>query len=51
MAERQSLQELIAQSLQELTHVKPIEKITVNDIISNCGISRGAFYHISAKAT
>lgn len=36
---------LIAESLIDLSYTRSIEKITVNDIIQNCGIGRQTFYY------
>lgn len=35
----------IATSLKQLSLKKPLDKITINDITSDCGISRMAFYY------
>lgn len=42
---RQTTEELIAASFMELAETKPIDKITVREIASNCGISTVTFYN------
>lgn len=37
--------EALAESLMEIAKHKPIEKITVNDIVEKCGTSRRTFYN------
>lgn len=37
--------QLLATSLKQLSLKKPLDKITINDITSDCGISRMAFYY------
>ena len=37
--------QLLATSLKNLSLKKPLDKITINDITSDCGISRMAFYY------
>lgn len=37
--------ELIVQALKELLLVKPLSKITVNDIVTRCGIAKQTFYN------
>ena len=41
----QSTKQLLATSLKQLSLKKPLDKITINDITSDCGISRMAFYY------
>lgn len=36
---------LLAQSLQELLAVMPLEKISVNDIVEHAGVGRNTFYY------
>ena len=35
----------LASSLKEILKTKPISKVTVSDICSNCGIRRQSFYY------
>ena len=35
----------LEESLKKLLLVKPLDKITINDLTSDCGISRMAFYY------
>ena len=37
--------ELLFLSFYELCHSMPIEKITIDDIVKNCGMKRGIFYY------
>jgi AcrR family transcriptional regulator len=37
--------QMLMQSLVELLNTKPIEKISVNDIVKKCGMSRQTFYN------
>lgn len=37
--------ELLFLSFYELCQKKPIEKITIDDIVKNCGMKRGIFYY------
>ncbi len=41
---RKTTKELLAESFWELAEKKPIDKITVSDIIGNCGYSTATFY-------
>lgn len=45
MVKKVSTKELIAQSLMELGEMRPIDKITVQDIADNCGVSKRTFYY------
>ena len=45
MIERQTTKDVIIASLRELTATKPIDDVSVSDIIENCGISRRTFYN------
>ena len=35
----------LEESLKKLLLVKPLDKITINDLTNDCGISRMAFYY------
>lgn len=39
------MKRLIASKFAEMTQFKPIDKITVKDLVEQCGISRQAFYY------
>lgn len=41
---RKTAKELLAESFRELAESKSIDKITVSDIVSNCGYSTATFY-------
>lgn len=41
---RKTAKEILADSFRELAQVKSIDKITVKDIIGNCGYSQATFY-------
>lgn len=41
---RKTAKEILAGSFKELAQEKPIDKITVKDIIENCGYSQATFY-------
>lgn len=41
---RKTTKEILAESLQELAAVKNIEKITIREIVENCGYSPATFY-------
>lgn len=41
---RKTAKEILAESFQELAVSKPIDKITVKDIVGNCGYSTATFY-------
>ena len=50
MIERKTTKQLLAQSFIELSQKHVVERITVDDITKNCGLSRQAFYyHFEAK--
>lgn len=44
MIARKSTKEILAESFRELAQEKPIDKITVKDIVQNCGYSQATFY-------
>ena len=41
---RKTAREILSDSFRELAHEKPVDKITVKDIIANCGYSQATFY-------
>ena len=41
---RKTTEEILAESFQEVAAQKNANKITINDIVSNCGISSATFY-------
>ena len=41
---RKTARELLAESFRELAESKPIDKITVQEIVDNCGYSSATFY-------
>lgn len=41
---RKTAKEILADSFRELAQKKPINKITVKDIVENCGYSQATFY-------
>ncbi len=41
---RKTAKEILAESFRELAQSMPIDKITVRDIVSNCGYSQATFY-------
>ena len=41
---RKTAKEMLAESFRELAEKKPVDKITVQDIIDNCGYSKTTFY-------
>ena len=41
---RKTAKEILAASFQELAEVKSIDKITIRDIVDNCGYSSATFY-------
>ena len=45
MIQRRSTKQILAESYIELSYYRPIEKITVGDIIENCGMARQTFYY------
>lgn len=44
MVSRKTTKELLGESLHELSENKPIDKITVKEIVENCGMSSATFY-------
>ena len=38
------INQLMMQALWELLETKPLDKITVKDIVTACGINRNTFY-------
>ncbi len=42
--QRKTAKEILADSLRELASVKSIDKITIRDIVDNCGYSAATFY-------
>ena len=45
MIVRQTAKELLAASIMELDRTKTVEKITVKEIVQNCGLTSTTFYH------
>ena len=43
---RKTAREILAESFRELAHSKPVDKITVPNIIENCGYSKTTFYRL-----
>lgn len=43
---RKTAQEILAESFRELAEKKPVDKITVPDIVENCGYSKTTFYRL-----
>ena len=43
---RKTTKEILAESFRELARSKPVDKITVPDIIKNCGYSKTTFYRL-----
>ncbi|MBQ8089499.1 MAG: TetR family transcriptional regulator [Pyramidobacter sp.] len=41
---RQTAKEILAESFRELAEKRPIDRITVKDIVDNCGYSSATFY-------
>lgn len=41
---RKTSKEILAESFRELADIKPIDKITIKDIVDNCGYSPATFY-------
>ncbi len=41
---RKTAKEILAESIREVAETKPIDKITIQDIVSNCGYSPATFY-------
>ena len=44
MVKRQSAKELLAASFRDLAQSRPVDKITIQDIVTNCGYSPATFY-------
>lgn len=44
MISRKTTRELLGESLHELAENKPVDKITVREIVENCGMSSATFY-------
>lgn len=45
MQHRTTTKEWIARSFIELSHKKSIDKITIKDIVTNCGLTKATFYN------
>jgi AcrR family transcriptional regulator len=45
MMKKKPVKALMGESLEELLKIKPFEKITVNEIVENCGVGRRSFYN------
>ncbi|MDO4633057.1 MAG: TetR/AcrR family transcriptional regulator C-terminal domain-containing protein [Eubacteriales bacterium] len=45
MIYRKTTKETLAESLRELSESKSIDKITIREIVENCGMSAGTFYN------
>ncbi len=45
MIYRKSTKELLAESVLELSKGKPVDKITIREIVENCGMTSGTFYN------
>ena len=43
---RKTAKEILAKSFRELAEKKPVDKITVPDIVQNCGYSKTTFYRL-----
>lgn len=41
---RRTSKEILAESFRELADTRPIDKITIKDIVDNCGYSPATFY-------
>lgn len=41
----ENLKEKIAETFMEMTRIKSFDKITIKDLVQECGISRQAFYY------
>ena len=41
---RKTTKEILGESVHELAAKKPIDKITVREIVENCGLSPATFY-------
>ena len=44
MIRRKTTKEILGESVHELAAKKPIDKITVREIVENCGLSPATFY-------
>ena len=44
MIVRKTAKEIIAESFRELAAIKPVDKITIQEIVENCGYSTATFY-------
>ena len=42
---RKTTKEILGESIHELAAKKPVDKITVREIVENCGLSSASFYH------
>lgn len=50
MSDSQTTKHMLAQAMKELMAVKPMEKISIGEIVSRCGLNRKSFYyHFSDK--
>ena len=45
MIRRKTTKEIFGESIHELAEKKPLDKITVREIVENCGLSSATFYH------
>ena len=45
MAQKKSTKETLADALRKMMTVKPIDKITVKDIVDICNVNRQTFYY------
>ena len=45
MIVRQTTKEILAASIMELAKTRSVEKITVKEIVQNCGLTPTTFYH------
>lgn len=45
MIEKTNTKAILAESLLELARIKPLNKITISNIVNNCNLSRETFYH------
>ena len=43
---RKTAREILAESFRELAGSKPVDKITVPNIVENCGYSKTTFYRL-----
>ena len=43
---RKNAKEILAESFQEIAEKKPVDKITVPEIVENCGYSKTTFYRL-----